>query len=620
MAYHIPISTIPPPDHANSNPDNSTLPVPSRRPIAPRCQLPNALEHHCNSPGAACVAHGFWRFDNHLRSKSLPLDWTDEPIMAESFHPSDRALSHPPSSEEICRYYNGLPSNPKLVARTSIEPWKINYVQSYQVLKTLDPVGKHPIVPLWNDSQGPLRQSILEAVDHVQWTALDFLRLGYERIEDDSGILLQNPVTLLVSVEPTSTSWSVGLSLALKCRDILRQHFIHDIEVEVKESVITRTASLSHAPVTALKLSSTTVYESLPESSRWAAFLSESLGVSVASLQTPFREGTKGLYLRRRDTQSILLLTCRHMVFDKSDENETYQHKEQAPWPVIQPGNATLSQAIRETTAEIHDHETSMANWLLGPRPVTEVAAREAKRSALEGLRHDLEALQDPASRIIGHVLFSPKYGVGTSPSGARRYRDWALIELHQGKHETELHELRNKIMAGYGAGSIVRRARLSEFSDDDYKRAPCTLQLESATNILCLDGIMSEDEMRAPEFASVSLDKPAIIVGKYGLKTQLTIGVANEVKSVCREPILGQYYQSEEWCIVGAKHRSERRCPFSEKGDSGSCVWDMQGRACALLTAGIGAGQDGPDVSYATPMEWLIDDIRAHGFDVEMV
>lgn len=47
-----------------------------------------------------------------------------------------------------------------------------------------------------------------------------------------------------------------------------------------------------------------------------------------------------------------------------------------------------------------------------------------------------------------------------------------------------------------------------------------------------------------------------------------------------------------------------------------------MQGRAVGMITAGVGspeAREQTFDVTYVTPMEWLLEDIRAHGFDVEV-
>lgn len=63
----------------------------------------------------------------------------------------------------------------------------------------------------------------------------------------------------------------------------------------------------------------------------------------------------------------------------------------------------------------------------------------------------------------------------------------------------------------------------------------------------------------------------------------------------------------------MGAQKSSSSilRTPFSRAGDSGSCIWDMAGRVAGILTSGTGAGDEEiNDITYATPIEWLLKDI----------
>ncbi|KAM0084196.1 hypothetical protein ACKRZS_003546 [Fusarium odoratissimum] len=78
----------------------------------------------------------------------------------------------PPGRKESCGYYTGLPDCPTLVGRSTT----VYDNEVYE--KLLDPVEKHAVVPLWNDSAGPLRRKILEAVKGVDWNAIDILRCG----------------------------------------------------------------------------------------------------------------------------------------------------------------------------------------------------------------------------------------------------------------------------------------------------------------------------------------------------------------------------------------------------------------------------------------------------------
>ena len=53
----------------------------------------------------------------------------------------------------------------------------------------------------------------------------------------------------------------------------------------------------------------------------------------------------------------------------------------------------------------------------------------------------------------------------------------------------------------------------------------------------------------------------------------------------------------------------------FSDEGDSGSIVFDVQGRVVGMLDGGVGDKRS--DVTYVTPIEWILDDIRKY-FDIE--
>jgi len=89
---------------------------------------------------------------------------------------------------------------------------------------------------------------------------------------------------------------------------------------------------------------------------------------------------------------------------------------------------------------------------------------------------------------------------------------------------------------------------------------------------------------------------------GKEGPITGLTWGRANEVKSVTRTD---SEVISIQWCVVRLFKRA-----FSEKGDSGSVVFDLEGRIGGIMTAGTGLTER-VDTTYVTPMVWLLSDIK---------
>ena len=107
--------------------------------------------------------------------------------------------------------------------------------------------------------------------------------------------------------------------------------------------------------------------------------------------------------------------------------------------------------------------------------------------------------------------------------------------------------------------------------------------------------------------------------VAKHGASSDLTMGLGNTLKSVIRTT--ERKIISEEWAITSVLRSKDQLPSFSEPGDSGPCIWDMKGRPAGILMAGNGSGLDDMhDVTYATPLELLLEDIRSHGFDVSLV
>lgn len=122
----------------------------------------------------------------------------------------------------------------------------------------------------------------------------------------------------------------------------------------------------------------------------------------------------------------------------------------------------------------------------------------------------------------------------------------------------------------------MIETNRLHEFTQKDCGRASIDWKITPDTHTLYLSGTMPEDEMSTPAFESKTLDEPAVMVAKYGCSTHLTAGVANKIKSVRRQPIQGQSFQSEEWCILGCKPNCLGRIAFSVGG-----IWGPVSGAC---------------------------------------
>ncbi|KAM6511979.1 hypothetical protein FALCPG4_016967 [Fusarium falciforme] len=89
-----------------------------------------------------------------------------------------------------------------------------------------------------------LRRQIRQAVQELKWTAIDVLRIGYERNNDRTEEKFDNPVTLLISVKIGSNTFEKAYDIVAACRQILESHELNGVQVEIKESEVARATSM----------------------------------------------------------------------------------------------------------------------------------------------------------------------------------------------------------------------------------------------------------------------------------------------------------------------------------------------------------------------------------------
>lgn len=118
------------------------------------------------------------------------------------------------------------------MARSGTDIWEppTGYEASLRP-KELRPSGNHPIKAVWEDKLGPQIYNILESKG-VQWTSIDLHRIGFagERFA---------PVDVWIGVKPNTLSGIDGLAVAEECKQLLVASEILDVEVEIRESVVT---------------------------------------------------------------------------------------------------------------------------------------------------------------------------------------------------------------------------------------------------------------------------------------------------------------------------------------------------------------------------------------------
>ncbi|KAF4495127.1 hypothetical protein FAGAP_8741 [Fusarium agapanthi] len=265
-----------------------------------------------------------------------------------------------------------------------------------------------------------------------------------------------------------------------------------------------------------------------------------------------------GLYLRIRNTETVVALTCRHVVVGPEELNIGVCHDPHNIRGIVQPRNKTyqdtpefLRDQISRTQSAIDLRESST------PVPDKEIEYLRDYKAELESSLKRLEPFD-------------------SSPA---RFRDWALIELDQKKHQTPVKKLANKVPEMRHAIFGRPKFMLWQYVVPGRKRMHFSL---AGCDTFTQTGVMPEAEKRCPDFEFA-------VTGKTS--------VDEEFMRVCM-------------------HGS------ASGGDSGASIMGDDGRVAAILTCGgsgaLGGNRGIHDISYATPIEWLLEDIRGYGYDVE--
>ncbi len=238
--------------------------------------------------------------------------------------------------------------------------------------------------------------------------------------------------------------------------------------------------------------------------------------------------------------------------------------------------------------------------------------AKRAQKRAQHTIDEAMETMKDfqqlvkdldtkwktPESRTVGHVVYSPPISTGEKPNNYTM--DWALYQVDPSKIKNFSG---NVIDLDHDVSVEKVNQALNPNVQNPYKFAhPAGRQWKIKNTCIPLD------EMRHP----ITFDEnnsPVLSVLKRGRTTGVTCGIANEVESYVRtySSEIGSF-ESKEWAILGYDKSSS---PFS---DSGALVVDAEGRMGGMLTGGSGFSAK-IDVTYATPIVALLQDMHSHGW-----
>lgn len=111
----------------------------------------------------------------------------------------------------------------------------------------------------------------------MEWTSTDVVRIGY--VEESSG-----NVILWIGVKPDSLSYEQGIDMALQCKRLLLDYGINDVDVEIRQSEVIRSAGPQFLQPT---------FDIDPTVDVREPFTA-TLGITICAQSTPWAEGTGG--------------------------------------------------------------------------------------------------------------------------------------------------------------------------------------------------------------------------------------------------------------------------------------------------------------------------------------
>ena len=603
----------------------------------------------------------------------------------------------PPSAEEAHLFFYGLPSQPKLVARTN----SLTSPYTRPMIRVLCPVSDTGLIETWKACRLQLYDALRSALTahSIDWSAfLPLVVHGWPFKDDSWGAPVYTcPMPkheashfLVIGVRPGSCSWETGFAAATACRAILADHLdAHSQDMHVLVAELALIPLTTPPPVGTLHTSehppTPDMVAPVPESESLAPSPPESSTTSLQRLFDPkfseleesglykyeffpdmqaindhvagfmpfpgqviqpFMEGSRNerpqgslcCYLRLGGSvngspqDSIFALTSRHVAigdlyhyyrdYKAPDfDIQTSQPRADSNPPIIRISWGSRDQFVREM-ANLKVAMGEMPIWLmrkalyngqLSARKEEQLSiAEECVGSYVPALREEMarqcadveDGGKGAAGRAIGRVAFAGRHGLNKMNG----WRDWALIALDgpDGVSTTS---------ASLCPPSHTNHAYIGRTLSYVYKFKA----LDEAEALACQTLLSNIDragfiQLRPPALAAEVAqgevthaesdhdpNKP-FCVFKSGGKTGTTMGQTNPIEAVVRTPLPGKDIitwalpvvsitinsETEPWMVFDNTRVQLK--PFSQGGDSGSCIFDANGTIIAMVDAGLGS------------------------------
>jgi hypothetical protein len=522
-------------------------------------------------------------------------------------------VPYPPSLAESKFYYYGIPSRPRLVARSSPDVWvEPTGFEAYHCPKETRPVGLHPLCDIWEATIGP---AIIEYLNSkaVAWTSLDPVRIG------DAGAA-SPPVIIWIGVVPSTLSSQNGVDVASGCKTILSSYYqIEDVHVEIRESSVVH--SVGPRMYKPAPTSSATVDVREP--------FSTSLGLPICNEKTPSIGGTGGFFISDPNKPNeIFLVTARHVVFHSSESNAQFYGN--SKWPrknvLLFSDDAFVKHTSAIATAITGKHD--LIARLHYRKENCRLLDQEDLAAELRQVEYQLAEADDAIlslkkfnadisrqwkkreDRKVGFVVASPPIALNVGEDGFTE--DWALVQIDRSKINSV-----NFVGNVIDLGTTISPEKISEWMYPHITNPPSFKY--PPNRLLRISGVVPDSELwnLSPRTVDHN-DDPCIMVIKRGHTSDLTVGRLNNIRSFTR--YLDRFAGIENGISkeVVVLPRDSKLGAFSCCGDSGSAVVDGKGRLVGLITGGSG-DTEVSDCTYVTSISFILKRMREMGIKANL-
>ncbi|KAF9049028.1 hypothetical protein BJ165DRAFT_1464129 [Panaeolus papilionaceus] len=228
------------------------------------------------------------------------------------------------------------------------------------------------------------------------------------------------------------------------------------------------------------------------------------------------------------------------------------------------------------------------------------IEARENLDRIKEFYTHMVKNCSPRKNRIIGFVVWSPSLG----PGAPHHYtRDLCIVELYKDKFKNVI-------------GNFLCVEPEAAFHRSGSRRP--LGYYTGFHGLVALKGILTVDQLNEPTTAKrLEFDPESALpprrVFKRGAKTNTTFGTLSRYMSHVRKySPLGATMDSHELPIINFedKYQPGNGSYFCEGGDSGLAVVTLKGGFVGLLNGGTSMGFRRCDIGYATPFEWVWEQV----------